>query len=380
MSDAAKVHVIPRGLLGAVGTLWAGTPSAVSPFFGAQPAPVTDADRKVLAAAGICGGDGQLDPALRPALDVVGAANAFTRVYVSGEGGLLEYMVYFAPSGDSASLANDDGAMQVDRPAAVPSFLAAISQRIGTSLYRNAALEATLPPDEAVVLAGLLDLQRRRLLRDTADGAGSVAVDASVADVAAACAGPTGDRQWLASVMLELLSAEGIGSDDRCATALKGLVERKIIVMAGSAFRLGDEALYLARRMLVLDSALTLTVGHLGQAGGVSISGFTCLQAGVHDLLYIDAGADGVDVRCISAAGVLEYCMTFFTDADVLKGIGAEARPLPATETVPAPVAVAQAAAPARAGAAPPPAFCVRCGAKLAPGAAFCVKCGAKVG
>jgi len=37
-------------------------------------------------------------------------------------------------------------------------------------------------------------------------------------------------------------------------------------------------------------------------------------------------------------------------------------------------------APPAPAPAARPPAFCVRCGAKLTPGAAFCVKCGAKVG
>jgi membrane protease subunit (stomatin/prohibitin family) len=112
--------------------------------------------------------------------------------------------------------------------------------------------------------------------------------------------------------------------------------------------------------MLVIDSSIVLTSGHLGPDGTVSVVGFTCLQAGVHDLLFIDASSAGVDLQAISSAALLEYIRAFMTDPAVMKRSDA-------------PVSGSQP--PAAAGKK----FCPECGTQIKEGLKFCSNCGHKM-
>ncbi|MBW6517921.1 MAG: hypothetical protein K0A89_05410 [ANME-2 cluster archaeon] len=85
-------------------------------------------------------------------------------------------------------------------------------------------------------------------------------------------------------------------------------------------YRLTQDTLLLSRRMLLLDTFLTLTSGRIGHDGKVIIIGFTGIQAGVHDLLFIDANKDSVLIDAVSSAVMLDYVSHFLEPSGALEG------------------------------------------------------------
>jgi len=359
MSDSTG-YVVPAGLMGALGALWGAVPTAISPLRHPAGDPLTDEERATLVGAGVLDASGSLTPGVRPALDVLGSATAFTRVYISGGLAPYEYLVFFAPSGASASIVNAGGDMSIASPAHAEEFLAMIGESLGLSSFVAAPFEATLEPAEAIVLSALLDAQRRESLTAILEGRDPEAVELTPAALGTLVAKSGTDREWLVDVLFELTGSDGIDADG-VATAIASLESAGLVAKAGKRLRLTGNLLLLGQRLLVLDSALTLTSGALAASGEVAVAGFTCLQAGVHDLLSIDAREGEVELRSVSAAEVGEYARAFLTDASVVDALR--------TGTGAPQKAAAKAAA-----------FCTGCGAKLAPGAAFCTKCGKQVG
>jgi hypothetical protein len=357
MQQPAPNYIINAGLLGALGALWGRTPTRISPFqygtttFGTE-------EKKALSVAGFCNEQGQITPQARPVLDILGNATSFTRMYLSGGPNPYEYIVCFAPGGASASLVNIHGDMQIDTPALVPMFLTMASETIGSSMYRSSPFEATLSSAEAVVLAGMIDLQRKAALRSLAGDVKTEGTLMDPASIQASYSGGNNDNQWLAMVILGLTGTSGIPGTDGFRKALDSLVNRGLVLRSSSSFKLNDDAQFLARRMLVFDTALTLTAGHLGNDGTVTVAGFTCLQAGVHDLIVVDVSGETVGIKSTSSFAILGLVRTFLSDASELEKLEAPAAPVPTVQ--------------ARK-------FCAQCGTAIQPGRKFCGSCGAKI-
>jgi hypothetical protein len=358
MTENSQKYVIKAESFGAVGTLWAGTPSSISPFqYGKIQAP-GNAEKLSLAQAGICDATGQILPAVRPILDVLGTATGFTRMYLSGGMAPTECIVYFAPGRVPVSLFNAEGNMQIGFPAAVPQFVEMAAQGIGTSVYRAVPFSATLALDESVVLAAMIDIQRKQNLKSLADEQSSSASDCDIPVLWKNISQKGDNTQWLGNVLMELLSLEGISSEDRVRTAAESLVQKGYALKQGSSYRLSEILLTLAGRMLIFDNALILTSGYLSAGGSLSIAGFTCLQAGIHDLLIIDAAADSVTFQTVSSAGVLDNVQTWFSDVQKLETLDAGQAGATVSQTRK---------------------FCPQCGAAFQPGRKFCGGCGAKL-
>jgi hypothetical protein len=165
MDMKTKDFTIDAQLLGALGSLWQGTPTNISPFRYGKSTALTSEERAALAAAGISDASGMAVPDIRPALDVLGSAQAFTRMYITGGPNAYEYIVYFAEDGRSASLININGDVQINCPSIADLFIEMTTQTLGQTIYRNAATATTLNPDEAVTFAVMIDLQRKEFLR-----------------------------------------------------------------------------------------------------------------------------------------------------------------------------------------------------------------------
>jgi hypothetical protein len=360
MDTSTKDFTINAQLLGALGSLWQGTPTQVSPFRYGKTGFFGTEEKAVLTAAGICDAGGQPSPDIRPALDVLGSAQAFTRMYITGGPNAYEYIVYFTADGRTASLINIGGNVQINCPSIADLFIGMVSQTLGSSLYRNATLEASLTPDEALVLSAMIDLQRQTFLRSLASSHESAPIIIESSSIENVLCGPDSSFQWLNNVIRELVTGENALSP-QVPAALASLAEKGLVKQTGSACSLSDEAAFLARRMLVIDTSVVLTAGHLAPEGNVGVAGFTCLQAGVHDLLYIDTSAGTVDIQAISSAAVLEFIRTFMTNPDALKKLVVPSSPLQPEVS------------------SPKRKFCPQCGAQITEGKMFCNKCGTKI-
>jgi hypothetical protein len=162
------------------------------------------------------------------------------------------------------------------------------------------------------------------------------------------------------STIIRELVYEGHHPVPQILTALGSLAEKGLTVPDGSAYRLSEESAYLARRMLIIDTSLVLTAGHLGPDGIVSVGGFTCLQAGVHDLLYLDATAGTVEIQAVSSAIILDYIRALMTDPSLLKKLDGPAKSPQKNQPS-------------------GKKFCPQCGTSISEGKKFCNNCGAKI-
>jgi hypothetical protein len=349
--------VMNAGLFGAIGTLWAGTPSSISPFqYGTKTAPGNE-EKQALANAGICDTNGQILPAARPVLEVLGTARAFTRMYLSGNLSPSECIVYFSPDGSAVSLMNTGSGMEIVFPAAAEVFVEMAAEGIGSSVYRSVPFDAILSHDECVVLAEMLDIQRKQVMRSIADEKEPAVAESDISDLRQICSRKGENTQWLINVIMEILSVEGISSEDRVRVAVESLVRKGYAMNNQASYRLSDVTLALARRLLIFDTALTLTSGSIGKSGVVKVAGFTCLGAGVHDLLIIDAAVDSVTLQSVSGAAVIDNVRSYLTDVRLLEKLDT---PSGGTETQTRK-------------------FCPQCGTAIQPGRKFCGSCGVKL-
>jgi hypothetical protein len=359
MDKSKKEFLIPANLLGTLGTVWAGTPTSISPLLSSGAA--GSEQKTQLIGAGICDEKGKIVPGLKPALDVLGNACAFTRIYISGGPNPSEFLVYFAPGGTTASLINIQGNFRVDCPAVAEVMVDMTAQTIGFTLFRNPVFEADLLPDEALAFSGLIDYRRRTLLRSLADRKAVVEDGADTARILEALAEKDGDAPGLCDVMLSVLDPAGKISPDSIGAALGSLAKKGLVTKSGPLWHLSDAGLYLARRMLIFDNSLVLTAGVVGKSGNVSVAGFTCIQAGVHDILFIDASAGNVSMRTTSSAEVLDYVKTFLTNPNVHRNLAA---PDTSASSGPSPQQSNDKK------------FCPQCGAPIKPGPKYCGSCG----
>ena len=350
-----KDYTIPAKLLGTLGTLWGGKPTAISPFRYGESAEIRAEAQAALIAAGICDNDGRIVPGIRPALDILGTAEAFTRMYLSGGPNPQEFLVYFGQDGNSVSMINVRGDFRIIYPSRPDLFADMAVQTIGSTLFRNAPFDASVSYDEALVFCALIDLQRKALLHSVADSSEVKIAKATAGEISTALNGKDTDYQWLGIIMMSLLEQKAQPSPDRIGAALASLEGKGLVGKTGTSWHLSDAGVLLARRMLIIDTSLVLTAGFEEKSGNVSIAGFTCVQAGVHDLLLIDAGETSVDIQSVSSAGVIEYVQKFFADASIHRNLAAPEAKAPKTLK-----------------------FCPQCGASLKEELKFCSNCGYK--
>lgn len=391
MDEQSTFYRIPGRLLAGLGAVWGGTPSAISPFMSDAVVVVSQEDVAALHGIGLCDARGGVLPVALPALAVLGCATSFVRIYLSGSGTVKEIVVYRDESGASASLTNTGGAFDLEFPAQTQLMLAIVAQMTGSSAFSSMDFEVSLSGHDAIVLAAAIDLQRRATFRALADDMTDGAVDLHEQAVAAVCAQRTGGTQGLCNYFLDLASATGIPAA-AVESGMKSLMGRGLLAPFEQANRLTDKPLELARRLLLIQQALTLTAGKCSSDGSVAVLGFGCLQAGVNDLLYTEVVGDALEMRMESAAVILELVRAFLDDPALLDGLSAAIQDVPAAgancEECQHPLAVDVKFCPhcgtprsmsAPAPSVSTPATCPHCGTEVETGARFCSGCGMKI-
>jgi hypothetical protein len=346
-------------LLGALGNLAREPLSTISPLNYGKGAAATPDQVRELAALGVCDSSGAILPANRAAVSCLARADAFTRIYLSTRSNITEYISYFGPDGLITGITNDAGMQIVTSPSQGDAILEGIRQIIGDSVYRSVPFNANLTPQETLVLAALIDLQRKEMLVKTAEGKAAEKIAGTPAAVAAMLARPAGNLQWFSSIFADLFPKKIPGSG-QIPALLNELAAKGHVVASGSAYTLPDETVILCRGHLLPTTVLTLTSGHVDSSGKVTIAGFSCFISGIHDFLSVDANGEKVELEATSGAGILEYLHVFLTDRTVLEKI------VPSIQQV----------NPLTGGARR---FCPACGTQLREGLKFCGNCGAKI-
>jgi hypothetical protein len=316
MDEKIEIVLGPQ-MLHWIGRSWNGPLSSMSPLLN-EIKGKTAPDKKALFDAGICDQDGNILDKLRPAISVLANPRGFTRIYfTTSPGKIFEYICYVAQDGKNASAVNEAGDLRINYPAMNDAMMYGIRQKLGSSEIRNCAFEADLTAAETVVLAAMMDLQRKAFLRAIADEKEQVLITVEIEKIAPMITQGEKDYQWLVNIFKEMLDIRGTFMPEIVPGSIDGLVSKGLVKKDGKTVSLNGPALLLSRRMLVLERYLTATSGIFTDDKKISLSGFTCLQSGINDLLIIDAYDGKAHLETVTSETLVKYLAYFLNRGPV---------------------------------------------------------------
>jgi hypothetical protein len=358
--------LVSADLLGTLGELISTPKSAISPLRYSPPRALNPQLRQDFVIARVLNPDGSLNAEAQRALETLALAVAFTRVQYSGGPSFSEMVFYHAPKAQAPiSVTNTDDGLLIEYPGQPADFSAALRDLSGGSQLQNLDFSARLPVTESLVLAAMVDLLRKDILRDTASDQpleiGNCSPEFIVSELGKSQANSSG----LANVVAQVSGAEPGLAVMNVKSALEALVAKELVIVEASGYTLNALPALLARRFLLFDQAFKLEAGREALAGSPPILvGFMCLQAGVHDLLYLEYAEELLLLETVSASTLLDRLKFFINQPDELEWATTEAAVLDASHTL-----ASSAAGP----------VCARCAKPLKPGVKFCGKCGQPV-
>lgn len=368
MANIVEFTVDPD-LLGAIGSIVPGTKSVLSPYgYGEQRQP-TDTEKKSLHDAGLLDTDGSISAAMRRTVEALALTDAFTRIRVVAWGEVLEYMTYFpVDNGAAVSMTTTSDGFVVHDPAPSDDILAGLSQYIGGSVFTSSNFAAEVSLEEALVLAAMIDLHRRAVLRAFIEGNTFQYGLYDARAIHQAIGNSDKGIDWLIAIVLSISASDSPSSEADVDAALAKLAEANHLIRQGNHYQLSEAALTLGNQLRAVENVITLDAGSQAKDGSVVRTGFTCLQSGLHDLLQLEYSKGIVRFACLSPAALLDQLRFFLTSPQALREV-AEKTAGPGPEPVVMPGAEAVSAA----------AQCPSCQAPVGPETKFCGKCGAPV-
>jgi hypothetical protein len=217
-------------------------------------------------------------------------------------------------------LLKEEGVLAPYTSAPNDGIVGSVRQNIGETIYRNSDFECEIKGGEALMLAAMMNIQRKTFLSDIADEKETGATTMDIRRIQYMLSGNAKNYQWLTYIIRDMMEGEGISSPDGIEKVLDSLVKMDYVAKHDGGYILTLDTLFLSRRMLLLDTFLTLTSSRIEEKGRVVILGLTVIQAGVHDLLFMDAYDDIVLMDAVSSTMILDYVSHFLDPAGALDG------------------------------------------------------------
>jgi len=300
----------------------------VSPMSNLDPSGFSIEARDDLVARGVLDPGGNLNPACYAALKELAAATSYCRIRYSGGPALIEKTVYFSPT-VTVSIDNTPDGLLIECPARSEQALESLSQFVGTSRLVNSELSVELAYDEALLLATMIDMRRRDVLRAYAEGApGFVPQAHSLDQIARAIESASDDPRWLASIVKSMKPSTGTaaesGSDaagletgQRLKQILDNLVRAGLVVQGPGGFDLAGEPSVFASSFLIVEGILHVQTGAQGAGGEIQAAECVFVQAGMRDIVSTDGGGGTVSMETLSGALLQEYMRRFLSSPPV---------------------------------------------------------------
>ena len=311
---------------------------------------------------GVVGADGELTAGAAAILASMAEVRGFVRIALSSRDRFAETIVYFPVQGAPVLLEPGPNEFAFTVPAPTADMVASLAGQMGISAVRQGDFAAEMSAAEALVLAAVIDWERRHILRELAAGKTPEPLELERGAAAALFAQPEhGSVHWLAPLVAGLTGQEERPAVDAVLASLTGAG----FLRSSSAGYLPSEALWnLALHIPLIDRVCAVTAGR-EVSGAVVVTGFTCVIGGSSNLLYIEAADGRVRLSTPSPREVLAEIEYLLTTPEALQPL-VDALPVepssgPADHTSPGETVYRT---------------CQACGASLSANDAFCRQCG----
>ncbi len=305
-----KMHVSPE-TLGWLGRAYEElSPVSLLAVYADQSADMTEELRRDLVAQGVLEPDGTLRPEAKTALDVLARPEGFVRIRMDGAVARSEKVVYHR-GGLTVSLDAGLERFLVRLPSPGADAIDSYREIIGGSRLVNHPFSVSLTSQEALILMGCLDLQRRSLFEALARGETGGPAVFQRGKLEEHLTGHTPSGTWLVH-LLETMEGMGPADPQALEEALGGLTEKGLVKQEDGSIGLLADTYTLAGYFLVPSGVYNIDRGRMLDAGILERSGCLVVQSSAQDLLYVDVTGGEVLVETISGAAFLEILRRLF--------------------------------------------------------------------
>ncbi len=308
--------VLNKELIPYLSMLAGDKPSPVSPWSRVEAKELENEGWKKLAEAGLTGENGNIKKEIMEVVKLLREASRFVRLRLRSGPVVMEHMLYSCGSGKLVSFTSQNDDLLIRYPA--PSFiiLNAVIEYFGSSKVVSSDLDLEVDIETAIVFALLVDMCRRQILSDRAAMRSGNLLVSKLDEVEKAATETPDDGQWLVTALKSFTKWEGSLDQERIEKAMQQLIEKQVVEKTEQGYSLRGEGLAAANNFLLLSQALRLDIAAQKDEeeddGELIHSGMLCLNAGIHDNLYVDREGDKLKLETVSAAFIKDVLQTFF--------------------------------------------------------------------
>ncbi|MBS4031489.1 MAG: hypothetical protein KGZ63_08725 [Clostridiales bacterium] len=276
---------------------------------------VDEAAWEKLKAAQLCEEKGRLKRKVAVTIEKLKRPSRMVRLRLMTGPSMMEHLIYFCgPQAEAVSFTSNGDNLLVRDPAPLEQIIHGFYEYWGYSSLVSSGLNVRLEPKAALVFAAMVDLHRRQSLTDRVAMRPAVHQYYSPAQVLDAIEATPRDGQWLVATIKAFTGLEGFPTEDLVKENLDKLIKLQVAVQKDKGYGLEGDGMSFANNFLLSAQVLRLEVCTHDQEGKIARSAMLCLQAGLHDNLYLDREGEMVLLETVSSKHVVDMIETFLAE------------------------------------------------------------------
>lgn len=268
---------------------------------------LSDGIKEEFSSMGILDSDWSLQSEIQPAIDILTNPNGVIKfIFTGGVGNYEQSLSYDETFKNYVSLTLTPDAAIIDDEVSTEGIARVFENFVGKSDLKSLSISYNFGLAEALVVASMLDMERKSTLRAFVDEVVYSHNSYNVNVIWRIVNSTTSSIQWFVYLVNEVVGKHEPLTQNQVLDALNQLLEKGIVTKSGEQYLLSDEFSLLSNRMVIVDNVLSMQSYKI-QDSKVLNSGFTCVQAGVHDMLLLDYDGNELHFETICSTRLIDY-------------------------------------------------------------------------
>lgn len=272
---------------------------------------------------GILNSDGSIKKEIQPSIDILANPFGVVKYIFTGGVGIYEHSIsYDETFKKHIQLILTPEAAVIDDEFNTENIIKVIENFVGKSDLKSLNISYKLKVTEALVVAAMLDMERKSSLRAFVDEVVYSHNSYNVNVIWRMVNSTNPSIQWFVYLVNEVVGDYDPLTQNQVQEAVNQLINKGIIDKNEEQYFLKDEFSLLSNRMVIVDNVISILT-YKQEASKVLSSGFTCVQAGVHDLLILDYDGDEIHFESTSSSKLIEYMRQVLDSENYFKNMKA---------------------------------------------------------
>jgi len=261
---------------------------------------------------GIIDSDGNLLETMKSTMEILSKPHAVVKVIFTGGVGAYEHNINYDNSFQNhVSFTVTPNNVSIDDESDPLGIIKIMEDFVGKSNLKSVNISRKFNVAEAFVVASMLDMERKSILRAFVDEVPFTHNSYNTSMIWRIMNSTSSSIQWFVCIMNEIIGEYGTLSQKQVQDAINQLIAEGAITQNGGQYQLSSELSLLASRMIIVDNILSVQTSKQDEIGEIISAGFTCVQSGVHDLLFLDYDGKEIVFETITSVRLMDYLDQF---------------------------------------------------------------------